>query len=282
MVSEDAVRRARSRRPRQKDHWEAHCNLVREVIRQDWDWWTSHEGYEGTGKSTGSIWTALRVGRELFNVGEHVVYEPLEILRMVDDAPRYGVIVVDEAGEAIFNRDFNSQLNKAIIKASQQCRDRNLFFELNLPTLELLDTKLIRRFKTHVIYEAPEFIRGKSIWHSPSKGRYERRSIPFFRPTFYYWFQDLQEPVRSAYREVKTRKGKERLQGYIEDLKDQEDKHQDVDPRKIVDRIRRRSDREVLLTSKGTWSRDKIRYEYQLPESLARQVVAGLELEAEA
>lgn len=155
-----------------RDLLDRHCNYVRKVLRNDFDWWHCNEGYEGTGKSTGSIHTARRIAGDLFDVNEHVVYDAEELLRLIDDCPRYGSIILDEAGEAAFSREWNTEMNKAIVKGSQQMRDRNLNVIFNLPALELLDSALRRRFRTLVIYEAPQFVRGRSMWHAPSINRY--------------------------------------------------------------------------------------------------------------
>jgi hypothetical protein len=47
-----------------------------------------------------------------------------------------------------------------------------------------------------------------------------------------------------------------------------------------VERIQRlpENDRSSLLSSRGTYSRERIRYEYNLSESVARAVVAGLSM----
>lgn len=265
-------------RDEHEDFLDRHSNFVRKVIRDDWDWWTCNEGAEGTGKSSLSIHNAMKVGRELFVLQEHVIYDPEELLRLIDDAPRYGSIVLDEAGEAAFSRDFNTEMNKAIIKASQQMRDRNLHVIFNLPALELLDSALRRRFKTLVISEAPNFRRGRSLWHVPVIPRYGKKSEPYFDLQHIYYFKPLPPAIREAYVKIKTKRGIERVQRYIDQVEKERAKHQDVDPRSIVEKILKlpEAERAKLLSSRGTWSRDRIAYEYQLTDGLARQVCAGL------
>jgi len=41
-------------------------------------------------------------------------------LRLIDDCPRYGSIILDEAGEAAFSREWNSEMNRAIVKGSNK------------------------------------------------------------------------------------------------------------------------------------------------------------------
>lgn len=267
-----------------RDLLDRHCNYVRKVIRNDFDWWTVNEGYEGTGKSTGAIHTARRVAGELFNVKEHVVYDAEELLRLIDDCPRYGCILLDEAGEVAFSRDWNTSVSKAIVKGSQQMRDRNLFVEFNLPSLELLDSGLRRRFRTLVIYEAPKFTRGRSMWHTPSYNRYGRKSDPYWDLRFVYYMKELPPTIREDYVTLKTQRGKERVQKYLEQVEREHEKNMDVDPGSIVDKIKRlpQDERAELLSSRGSWSKDRIAYKYGLPDTLARTVAAGLSMDSTA
>jgi hypothetical protein len=262
----------------ERDFLDRHANFVRSVLRADWDWWTCDEGFEGTGKSTGAIHEARRIGRDLFVLEDHVVYDADELLRLVDDAPRYGSIIFDEAGEAAFSRDFNSEINKALVRASQQIRDRNLHIIFNLPALELLDTGLRRRFKTLVIFEAPNFNRGRSLWHCPVHNRYGNKSAPYWDHQWTYYFQPLPAAYKDRYTTIKTKRGKERVARYLDSVCAEQEKHNDVDPRRLVAEIRKLSpvEQERYKSTKGTWSRDRIRFEHRVSESCARIVAAGL------
>lgn len=266
-----------------RDLLDRHCNYVAKILRRDYDWWHVNEGYEGTGKSTGSIHTATRIAGDLFDLNEHVVYDAEELLRLIDDCPRYGSIILDEAGEAAFSREWNSEMNKAIVKGSQQMRDRNLNVIFNLPALELLDSALRRRFRTLVIYEAPQFVRGRSMWHVPVYNRYGKKSDPFWDLRFVYYMRDLPPSKREAYVAIKTRRGQERVARYLEQVEAARERNVDVEPRDIVEKILKLSgeDRTRLINSRGNWSRDRIKYEYDLPDNVARTVVAGLDLEAQ-
>jgi len=257
------------------DHLDRHCTYVRKILRQNWDWWSYGVGDEGTGKSTGSIYYARKVGQELFKMDEHICYDPLGFLKLVDTCPRYGVIVVDEAGEAMFNRDFASKFNKAIVKTSQQCRDRNLLIIFNLPSIDLLDVKLVRRCKTYTIYEAPKFKRGKSLWHQPQKRRYDPKQVPWFDLQFIYWFQDLPPKVREEYTAIKTREGMSRVAKYIEQLEGLESK--EADKGKTAHEYAEEvlsmsaSDREKFVCN-DKFSKARIRAHLSLPERMAEDV----------
>lgn len=275
------IRRAstKANAPR-RDLLDCHATFVSKLLRKDWDWWTGNEGYEGSGKSNGSIYTAIKVAPELFKISKHICYDPDEFLRLVDDAPRYGVILMDEAGEAAYNRNYNSEFNKAIVMASQQMRDRNLYVEFNLPALELLDSALRRRFRSLVIYEAPKFVRGRSMWHVPVLPRYGKKSDPYFDLSYVYYFQELPSAKRDEYRAIKTKRGQERIARYIDQVEREQGKNQDVDPEKIVAQIRKlpEAEKEQLYSARGGFSRDAVRFKFRLPESVARSVVAGLRM----
>lgn len=278
-IPEDNVRRiCDETKQDQRDFLDRHANYVRKIMRMDYDWWTCNEGAEGVGKSTGGIHQARRVGRDLFDLDKHIVWDPEDFLRLVDDTPRYGVIVLDEAGEAIFSRDFNTEMNKAIVKTSQQMRDRNLYVVYNLPTLELLDTALRRRFKTLVIYEAPNFERGRSLWHVPVHPRYGKKSEPFWDFQWVYYFLQLPPRIKEEYVRRKSQYGRERVAKYLEEVTRMNDSSQDVDPHKLAEQISKLkpNDKQELLSNRGSWSRDKIRFKFRCSESVARAVVAGL------
>lgn len=266
---------------RNTDLLQRHAEFARKIIRKDYDWWVINEGYEGSGKSSGSIWTGHYVGRGDFRLSEHICYDPDEFLRLVDDVPPYSVILLDEAGEAVYNRNFNSDINKSIIMASQQMRDRNLYVEFNLPAIELLDSALRRRFRNLVIYEDPNFVRGKSMWHVPVRPRYGKKGDPYWDHIFTYYSYDIPTKWREEYKVIKTQRGHERLARYIDEVQREQEKNQEIDPEKIVDRIRRlpESERTQLLSARGDgYNRDAVRFKFKLPESVARSVVAGLRM----
>jgi hypothetical protein len=266
---------------RNTDLLQRHAEFARKIIRKDYDWWVINEGYEGSGKSSGSIWTGHYVGRENFSISENICYDPDEFLRLVDDVPPYSVIILDEAGEAFYNRNFNSETNKAVAMANQQMRDRNLYVEFNLPAIELLDSALRRRFRTLTIYEDPNFVRGKSMWHVPVRPRYGKKGEPYWDHIFTYYSNDIPAKWREEYKVIKTQRGRERLVRYIDEVQREQAKNIEVDPQKIVQQIRRmsESERAQLRSARGDgYNRDAVRFRFRLPESVARSVVAGLRL----
>jgi len=100
---------------------------------------------------------------------------------------------------------------------------------------------------------------------------------------FVYYMRPLPPRLREDYVAIKTRRGQERVARYLEQVENARQKNQDIDPRDIVEKIRKmpKAERDKLLSTRGTWSKDRIRYEFSLPDNLARAVASGLSMEAE-
>lgn len=108
-----------------------------------------------------------------------------------------------------------------------------------------------------------------------------KKTDPFWELRFVYYMLALPPAVREKYTRIKTRRGQERVARYLEQVENARQKNVDVDPRDIVEKIRKlpAEKQASLLSTRGTWSRDRIRYEYDLGENIARAVVAGLSME---
>lgn len=256
------------------DYLELHCRFKADRLREDWDWWTIYDGTERTGKSTGAIWDAFLTSEDNFSITESVCYDADEFLRLVDDVPQYGSIILDEVGEIWFVRDFQTNINKALAKASQQIGDRNLNIELCLPRLLLLDKIGLIRHRTWAHMDAPGFKRGRTEFMEPHWKKYGKDPLPYWRTLFYYWFIPLPPQKYAVYKEFKTMKSKERLGKYKDQIQNKKEKVLDdpPDPYEIVDKILRSSDRDKYLNQQMKYDRDFIRYDLQIPEALARTV----------
>ena len=121
------------------------------------------------------------------------------------------------------------------------------------------------------------------MWHAPSINRYGKKSEPFWDLQFVYYMRPLPPRLREDYVAIKTKRGQERVARYLEQVENARKKNQDIDPRDIVEKIRKmpQEERSKLLSTRGTWSKDRIRYEFSLPDNLARAVASGLSMEAE-
>jgi hypothetical protein len=243
--------------------------MIAKRIRSDWDWFTYLTGGEGTGKSTCAIWQAHYVSGPLFDITKNICYDAEDFLRLVDDVPKYSTILLDEGGEAWYNRDFASTMNKALGKAVQQIRDRNLNVEVCVPDLDLLDSQALRRHKTWIKCTAPAFQRGYSTWHMPRWKYYPAKgqNIPHWTVLFHHRFLDLPEPYRSAYKKVKTEKSKERLAGYLDVVQRQKEKARDKSSKLSAQEVAQQimdGDLAKYLNTRGTLDIAKIQNDFKV------------------
>lgn len=259
----------------QKNYMLGFGRFVASIIQEDWDWWTYFDGPERVGKSHGSIWFAHFVSGPLYNIKQHTCYDAETFLRLVDDTPRYGTIILDEAAEAWFNRDFQSSINKALGKASTQIGDRNLNVILNLPSIWLLDPVAIRRHKTRVSVSAPGFRRGKSEWYKPSWKRFQKQVDPFWDLKFIQYSPPLPEKQFLIYKEHKTREAKERLAGYVDQVHAAREKEKpEVTADEIIVQIGklRGKSKQLLLGPRGDYGRSLVKNKYGCADNVAREV----------
>ena len=256
------------------DHLESHCRFKAEILRLDWDWWTIYTGTERTGKSTGAIWDAWLTSEDNFSITENICYDADEFLRLVDDVPQYGTIILDEVGEIWFVRDFQTNINRALAKASQQIGDRNLNIELCLPNLIFLDKTAIVRHRTWALMDAPGYKRGRTEFMEPHWKKYGKDPLPYWTTLFYYWFIALPPQKYAIYKEFKTMKSKERLGKYKDQVQEKKEKNLDArpDPYELAERVLKSSEREKYLNQKMKFDKNLLRYGLQVPDHLADAV----------
>jgi len=259
------------------DMMAAQANFVRGVLRKDWDWWTVFEGDEGTGKSNLAIWWSAYVSGKDFNIKKHITYEPEEFLEIVEAAPRYGTVMLDEAGEAWNVKGYATKINRMLSNASQQMRDRNLNVVLCVPSLTLLDKHCVRRVRTDVKITAPQFERGYSEWCEVVKPKYGTMDYPYLPTLFFYNFIQLPPHVAEAYKSIKTEKGKVRMAGYIEQIRkergtdDSEPKKSDAET--IYEEISALDDKSEYLNSRRGFNWIAIKNRHRVSEHVAKEIV---------
>jgi len=259
------------------DRFDRFCHFKRMKLKADEDWVSVYDGREGSGKSTGAIWDAKATSGALFNFRKYICYDPEELMRLVDDTPQYGTIILDEAGEAFFSRSFRNHINIAIAKTLQQMRYRNLNVILCVPHKDYIDLIGRNRCRSWAHFDANK--RGKAEFLMPFRSKYYSRDEPFWESFFYYQFSPLPPPFYAAYKAIKVKKSKERLAQYIEDVDDGKEKFKDETPSAddLAERIRKDAERDVTLNSKRRYDRDLI-IEYfrekgiEVPFPLARIV----------
>lgn len=263
------------------DRFDRFCHFKRRKLRADEDWVSVYDGREGSGKSTGAIWDAMATSRELFNFREHICYDPEELMRLVDDTPPFGTIVLDEAGEAFFSRSFRNHINIAIAKTLQQMRYRNLNVILCVPHKDYIDLIGRNRCRSWTHFDANK--RGHAEFMMPFRSKYYSRDEPYWESFFFYQFSPLPPPFYAAYKTIKVKKSKERLAQYIDDAEGNKEESRDErpTPNKLIEMIRKDEKRENFINIKGKYDPDLIGECYRsrgiiIPQTLARAVTHKL------
>lgn len=253
---------------------------AKRLQEKDWDHWTCGSGDEGVGKSTLAIWDAIYTSWPDFKRfwKERITYDPEDFLMQTDNAPKGATIILDEGVEAIFKRDFNSNPNKNVIKGSTQLRDRNLNIEILGPHKDLLDSAILRRFKTWFHVEAPGYERGYSEFFSPHPRKFNALKEPFWRLEFEHRFPPLPVRIYEPYRLLKMQKARERMKRYIKETtesREQRETSTDVVLRKVRTSLKSGRNPEELKNSRGNWDWMKIRY-YTKSDEIAAKTAAKL------
>jgi hypothetical protein len=116
-----------------------------------------YDGEEGSGKSNGAAWDAIKIHERLGKVYD-VVNDPIfnrpQWNDRFDAAEKERVYVLDEFENVAFNRDFNRPDNKEFIKLAQQARILRSTILAVMPYLQFADVYFRQgRFRVRVQYE---------------------------------------------------------------------------------------------------------------------------------
>lgn len=95
------------------------------------------DGREGSGKSTWAFQQAKYLNPE-FTL-EHICFHPEDFLHQIRNAPKGSVVVFDEAFRGLSSKASRSNVNKEIVQALMESRQRSLVIFIVLPTFFLLE-----------------------------------------------------------------------------------------------------------------------------------------------
>lgn len=256
----------------------AFCQFKRKQLAKDWDWWTLDSGPERSGKSTKAIMDAAFTSPDDFlrNWRDRITYDPEEFLAAIERTPPGGTVIMDEAAEAWFNLEFQTQTNKAISKAVTQVGERQLNVIIVTPSIGLIDKAGIRRHRTWMIVSAPGFQRGYCEFHAPHWRKFGKVDYPFWDIKMEDRFPQLPDHVYADYKKFKSRRAAERLARYIDQVEKDQKREEDA-PREIVKKIRSsKLPIERLRTTRGTFDWKLIMYHYKTTENPAKTAAAVL------
>ena len=264
-----------------------HRRFIRKLIMyHDWDWWTAWDGGEGTGKSTAAIRAALATQQDggTNHFARHwqdlITYTPEDFLTAIDNAKKGYSIILDEAAEAWYYKDWYSEVHKALDKASVQVRDRNLDIHLCTPRLAYLGKIGMKRIKDWCHVTAPNYERGYMELLTPKWDKYGRHQTPRWDTELFHRFHPLPAEVYDPYKLFKRQAAETRLAKYIvaasgrrED--DTRSFRQQVD--EVVAQVRENRENANLLNTRGHYDFGSIVYNFGTTVEVARQAVRILE-----
>ena len=112
------------------------------------------DGEPGMGKSYTSTYFGARYGIECaerkggdphdyFSLETCALLQDTEgVTRLMDEAPKYSCVIIDDAGIAAGNRDFLTQQNKNMSAILQTCRTKRWFLIYNMPNRRHVDLQI--------------------------------------------------------------------------------------------------------------------------------------------
>lgn len=249
------------------------------LLRKDIDHWTIGSGEEGAGKTTLGIWDAIYTSWHDFkhNWKSRITYDADEFLMQIDSAPKGATVILDEGVEAIYKRDYNQTPNKNVIKTSTQARERNLNVIVLGPDKDMVDSALLRRFKTWFEVEMfqvkDDVIRGYSEFYSPHARKFNKYKEPFWSLEVEHNFPALPQNIYGPYRVMKEARSHERRMRYISSIKKETEvrvNSTDAVLKEIHERLGSGTDEGDFKNSRGNWDWMKIRYLLNTDEITAK------------
>jgi len=107
------------------------------------------DGREGLGKSTLAMQLAYLVDKS-FNI-DRIAFNATEFERILKKADNYQAIVFDEAFNGLSSKSALSKENKRLVQILMECRQRNLFIFIVLPSIFLLE-KYVAIFRSQALF----------------------------------------------------------------------------------------------------------------------------------
>lgn len=120
-------------------HKDTRKNLDKSIIQvreKDWDRTYIIDGMEGAGKSLLALQLAKYVD-PTFNL-TRVTFNGIDFSKAIDEADPFQAVVFDEAFNGLASSAATSKMNRFIVRKLMECRQKNLFIFIVLPTFFLL------------------------------------------------------------------------------------------------------------------------------------------------
>jgi len=214
---------------------------IRKTQSIDKDFLIVIDGLTGSGKSTCGIHICKK-GSENFKIKENVIFSQDELIKQIMEAEKGSFILLDEAINVLFKRDFMKKKQKFVLRLLDMCRDRNLCMIFCVPNFWALDKHILDgrvRLRIHIARTgfafmwkptANPFTPDKWCRKYNEKVCYNWDSYPNAKRTKgfigYLKFPDLSEKDKKIYLETKAKKKEEvRRKEEEEEKREQEERN---------------------------------------------------------
>ena len=114
---------------------------VKAFQQSDRDFIIAISGYRGEGKSTLSVLLGVENGK--FDFEKNILYSRKKAMEKIGSL-EHSTLVVDEAINILYRRDFMKGEQKELIKLMNMCRDRHLCLIFNIPNVWNLDKDILQ------------------------------------------------------------------------------------------------------------------------------------------
>lgn len=121
----------------------------KKVVEDDQDRVYVVTGREGLGKSTLAMQLGYFLDRELDL--KNIVFDANSFEKRIREVSKHKVIIFDECFNGLSSKGSLSKENKHLLRLLQECRQRNLFIFLVLPSFFLLE-KYAAVFRSHCVF----------------------------------------------------------------------------------------------------------------------------------
>jgi len=128
------------------------------VLTKDWDRVFIIDGAEGTGKSLLGLQLGYYIDRTL-NL-DRVTFSGEDFTDAIKKAEKGQCIIFDEAFNGLSSGGAMSSMNKLIVRNLQECRQKNLFIIIILPTIFLLQ-KYVAIFRSQCLFHVYSTSKGE-------------------------------------------------------------------------------------------------------------------------
>lgn len=147
--------------------------LKNAVTEQDFDAVVIVDGKEGGGKSTIAHQIAVFLDKDNhFDIEKQEAFTPKRFKEIVTTLPKFKAVVYDEARRALDRRKFGMDDNMSVLDMLAECRQRNLFLIIVMPSFYDMDMVVAvwrSRALIHVWYKWADKLPDGSIPERPLK-----------------------------------------------------------------------------------------------------------------